>query len=1383
MKKASDLFKELLEKFVSGCNKAKKKEKNKFYECILKEAEETFFSSKLAAEAFELYSKQIKKQQVTLLNLSANNKDYLKEYQQTIINSLSIITLVSSPELDRVSLSLKQVIFHFMEIPTLKEHVLTYHLEFCISNLSFTTSFDFGYKLMDVIFKHSKRDGIFIRCQERDCLHKIIEVFAGTALDLIEESRFRTEVINFLNLVLNQIDDYEFQTFPNELHKLMNRLLCYKQEDDFIVNLIQKLTNISEKKIRLKKESEQSMVEAVVSTNPFNEVLSKFAAKVLTPRNPVCEKIDSEIYRKMLMAVTSSLIVFDDLSFFDLMSDISEKNYEENKDMIFSELGNFISDICSKLSKASTGDLVATKRQIDITRKLVSGTKGSLMDFGPSKVIECIKDYIIQIGQKLTNKNVDHMGEELLPIVIKSLEQFDKINQTVMEKFFFYLSHLVVSEKVFGSYRKVFIDKLFDTNDQKDMHKVLSFYHSFFKPVQKNQFLKQFISEMLMSLKVKEKQNTGWPITYELIQFSLEIFEKKDVEHLREMRILNTILRIFQLFKMFAKRREESQEIFNAMRFNSPILNTTEFSDRKLFCQIVEKIQKIFRNDIQLINDFSDLRGYEKICQDAAYYIETDNDAMVVIQFLTSIAYQVDRPVMPQFQTLNKRGVDHEHSSKRVEYKTMMVSNSLDRSTHGLIARNTLRDCDNLGVIQLKDLHRGIDAVPSINLSLLNPEIDHYDNEAILVVPQIIYSIVLYLLERAPINFRENYMQTFLHHAETRIDNFEKMREGRIFYALAYTMLDKEGLELEDVTQNRIMTLFKRRPTQETYRLLYDHYFARLVKQTDKDYDRLSRVVQFDDDSQCQFAEYMELTNHKHMQNHYVVVPSSTSFYQPQYLDKSMNLQLESVAYSMWLCRNYKKESNVRFTIFNVFLLFNEAHKRKIELYWVGDEIRLRYTLSNVHSNQGSEHEISMYKDDMQRLASNRPIHVIFQLEFSASPNRLRTTLYIDGIKINTEDIPELGSLNAKIGKNAKKKEFQAYCSYGYNEMELKEPNNKDLIEKTRVREVFLMSGTLTNQEVQLLYSIYCPHSKVTLNWFNDTHTVNLRNINSELKELFELMNKNGSLKLEELKLPDRPLSFFVKLNTPYLYTKLEFLIQGIADPIRPDNTPAEGGYNSPTSGKLQRKKSSETQPSAQRSKLKLFLQSSYNVSAIIQNKIISSSDIKLAYLVYFNSKNRVNNPTIIKTAFWSEPSFDFIIRSECILERYLAFFESSHFNEIVEVLRRDGLRTFQAAALTNTNSSYNMPLLYILLNKVSNLPRDLIVGIVGLFGIKSKDSDRDINRSSSGTPKESTHLLIDPHGICLLFSIFIKNQWHKKLHLLLRTIRLTYLKESPICQ
>ena len=579
------------------------------------------------------------------------------------------------------------------------------------------------------------------------------------------------------------------------------------------------------------------------------------------------------------------------------------------------------------------------------------------------------------------------------------------------------------------------------------------------------------------------------------------------------------------------------------------------------------------------------------------------------------------------------------------------------------------------------------------------------------------------------------------------------------------------------------MTLFKRRPTQETYRLIYDNYFSRLVKSNNKNYDYFSSLIHFEDDSQCQFAEYMELTNEKSMQNHYVVVPSCQCFYQPQYSEKSMNLQLESVAYSIWLSRSYSLESHVKFTVFSVFLLFNELQKRKIELYWIGNEIRLRYTVPNPKFNQASEQDIELYIDNRQWLASNRPVHLLLQLEFSVQPNRLKTTLYIDGFKADRREIPDLGALNAKIGKDSKKNNFQAFCSYGYNEMELGDENNKNIIEKTRVREVFLMSGTLTNQEVQLLYAIYNPQSKVTVNWFSDMHAVNLRNINNELKDLFTLMDKAGSLKLEELKLPDRPLKFFIKLNTSQLYSRMEFLIQGIANALDPECVPQEGYSQLSYRPKPPLKRYAEGSPSTERSKLKYFLQSSYNVAAILMNKIISPESTKQVFLVYFNSEKRINNSTIIKTAFCNQPNFESIIRSECILERYLVLFENSTDHEIIEVLRRDGLRTFQAASSVNTNSNYSTALLYVLLKKIKSFPRNLMNSLVGLFGVMTKDAEYDSNRGSGGKSRESTHLLIDPHGVCLLFSIFVKNHWHKKLHLLLRSIRLTYLKESSICQ
>lgn len=1383
LKKASDLFKDLLEKFVSSCNKAKKKQKLKAQDSILKIAEETFFNSKLAAEAFDMYSRQLKKQQVTIQNLTSNNKDYLKEYLQTLISAVEIISGVSTPDMDKIGCSLKQVMFHFMEIPAIEESMLSQHLDFCISHMSFTASFDFGYKLMDVIFKHSKRDEVFLKCQHGDCLRKITKVFATAALKTTDESRFRTEVINFFNLILNQVDDYQFKTFPEELHKLMNRIVGHKQDEDFLVNLVQKLANICEKRIKLKLHGSLSMMHAAVSSNPFNEVLSKFAAKVLTPRNSACDQISLELYRKLLTATANSLILNQDLSFFALLQDISEENYRENKEAIFGQLGNFTTDLCCHLASATQDDLAASIKLINITTQLVAGVQDSLMMFGPANVIEIIVDFIVQIGQKLKGDILNQFGSELLPVVVRGLEQFDKINDSIMNRFFQYLSTLVVSDQVFNAYKREFIKKLFTIRDQRDMHTVLGFYHTFFEPTEKSKFLKQFLSDMLLSLKNKDYQRMGWPITYELIQFTLESFMKREVEDLKGMMIHNTILRVFQLFNIFTMKREEVLETTEELNFSSPVLSKIEFSDRKLFSQIVEKIQAVFRNDAELISNFSDLRGYEKICQEAAYYIEDDDDTMDLIQFLTTVAYQIERPVVPQFQTIKKRVFDLEQNSKRIEHRTMLVVQPTDKVEHQIFSRNTLHESERLGFSQLKDLYSSKEGSQIHNLSLFTPDNVINQEEATVIVPQLIYSIVLYLLDRSPINFRENYLQTFLHRAENSVQNFEKLHEGKVFFALASIVLEKNGMDLQESTQERILKLLKRKPTPETYRLLYNCYFSRLSRPHNKNYEHLSSLVQFEESSQSQFAEYLELTNDKSMQSHYVVVPSCNTFFQPKYADKSMSLQLESAVYSIWLSRTYNPESTVKLTVFSLVLLFNETHKRKIELYWIGRQLRLRYTLSNAQFNKGQENDIELYRDLRDWLTSSRPVHLVFQLEFCSQPNRLKTTLYIDGFKADSREIPECGALNSKIGKDSKKKNYQAFFSYGYNEMELRGESKKDFIESTRVREVFLMSGVLTNHEVQLLYAIYNPQCKVTVNWFAEMHAVNLRNINSELKDIFTLMDKASNLKNEELKLPHRPLQFFVKLNTPQLFTRLEFLIQGVAKAEDPESTPLKASPDTQSPAKLTRAQSSESACSVQRLKLKMVLQSSSNVAALLTNSILCPESSKRVYLVYFNSEDRVNNSSLIKTAFCNQPNFDSIIRSECLLERYLVFFENSNDSEIVEVMRRDGMQTFQAASLVCSSSSHNLALLYILLRKIKNIPRSLVVNLVGLFGIKIKDAEYDLNRDSGGKTKESTHLLIDPHGVCLLFSVFLKNQWHKKLHLLLKSIRLTYLKESSICQ
>jgi hypothetical protein len=1378
LKKATDFFKKLLEEFASSCNKARKKDKAKLKEAILKEAEENLIGSKLAVEAIEMYSRQIKKHQVTLSKMGTNQKDYLKEFQLTLINALFMMREVSTPNLDRTKLAVKNILMLLAEMQVSNEYLLLNHLDFYIENLSFTSSFEMGYHLMHLMFKRLKSEEVSQKVKATDGLRKIIYQFELGTRVLKDENKFRNDLTNLLNFINFDVGEYVFKSFPYELDILMTRLCSTKQDEDFILNLMKRLVSLSNTLIRMDKLTDYQE-EAGHSKNPFSVITSRFCAKVFESSPRLAEKIGDEVYSSLVRVAGAALIIFRDLSFFDILRHIRAHQFEANQADIFNAVGNFTCIFCSELSKPGLSKAALEKAE-NTSEKLVAAMKGPLLDFGPVDVVQAVTEYINLVCKDFIGTQSGNLGKIFRVLLERVLEKFEKINEKALADFFKSLATLVSSEEVFLGYRKVFIDTIFRVQEQTEMKSVLSYYHTFFQSSEKNKFLKSFLSELLGSLKDKDMQQKGWPISFELINFVLESFESRTVKDLREMRILNTILRVFQHFKTFTKKREENKEQAMNLHFSSPVLCDKEHTDLKLFCEIVKKFSQIFRNDQDLINDFSDLRGYEKICQDAAYYIDTDEDATTVIKFLKEMAFYVEKPkIVHEFNTLNNRIKKFELTPHKLEPRTMSVVGQVEKFGFNKLARNTMKQGEKLAASHLKDLVSSNTNFSSANETLILEENTENKDISILRVPQIIYSIIQYLLDRAPIHDREDFVQELIHQAVNSQENFTKMRESRIFYSLVYNILEKDGLELEPHTQEKIISLFKKRPTVETYRLLYDHYFTCLEKRTYKDYNELNHLISFEEESQCNFAEYTELTNDKSMQNHYVAVPS-LRIYDGKF-DKHMNVHIEPLSFSIWLARTRPKGGRARLTIFSLILMLNDSHRRKLELYWVGSEIKLKIGMSAfkggnlVNSSESDERlypDLNLPVDDVRNNlleGDGRPLHLILTLDFQHDSNessRIRATLFLDGIKVNTKTHYDPGNLKSSLSKDQKKNTFKALCFYGYNQPELS--HMQDAIETTKIREVFLKKGILKDQEIQLLYAIYTPQAKVTVNWFSEVHAVNLRTLHKGLKEVFNTLQKAGQLKAEELKFPDKPMTVFVRLNTKQFFHDMEFLLKGVSDPRKNEESKhSEAGMNA---------------SAPQSSKFKTFLQPSYNIAAIMKSQILNDDEPLLAFLVYFSTDCRVNNTTLIRSAFSSEPNFEYVIRSECLLERYLTYFDKSSEKEIQEVLQKDGLRTFQAANLTTQYAYYNMSLL-MTIQKMYIFPKDQLDGLVSLFGIRVKDTKQDSPRTSDDKNRESTHILIDPHGICFLFSIFCKNNWFKRLDFLLRKIRTTYLKESLICQ
>ena len=1352
IKKVSDKIKSLLERFVNTCIKIKKKDYSRSQDLILKEIMETYLSNRLLTECLDHYNKQLKGQ------VEVTCKAFGNEYLDSLIHTLEILLEYDASRVENLETMralLKGILFTCLDHSNFKEHVINTHTNFSLKYLGFSSErFDNGYKLFEPLFLKGVSAEEAGERTNIDRFRSYISSYCRAA-DKLEPRELKKSLSDFFNLFF--MDNFTIvyvQSYPDELHRILEKVVRLEDDEDYLVRLLKKVLAISSTKFLMRRGGEEDV-------NPFVLTVSVLFIFILQKYDYGNSDLWGDLYDSLLNVMMIALNAFDDMSFFRSLRAVNAIIFKASSVKITTIFGDFIQKFCLKVSRMKEENKGNYFDEISrVSHEIVLGIEPKLFDLDPNGTSENITDFLYQMGSKLDIDQKDSLARIFLPIFNKGLLQVEALVDKNISKLFERVGDLISKESTFKQFKDSIIDKLFQIKDLEELKYILNYCALFINILKDNKLVKMFLSNLIMSMNTKETQMAAWPLIYELIKFVLDNLENKEPAELKSIGIYNMTIRILQLYRIFVKKREESGELTNALRFSSPIVSIRKFSDLSLFCDIVKKIQGIFKKDIGLIEGFSEIRGYEKVCQDASYYIETFDDSIVMIRFLTDIAYADDRS-HPSL-SLNKTGValkinrPETAMSGSLSARSKMMSHNMSvaidsnvvpktdlSGSNKIYFRNTLKQ-DKFDKLTISSSNIGsqtfVMAEPQ-SQPLSHPEAP---DAPTLRVPELIYNIILYLLDRAPLHFREWYISDLLTQAEHNQELYMKLRNAKVFYALVYSALDKDGYHEDEKSWKLLLSLFKRRPNIETYRLLFDKFFEAIEKQSNPNFEEILELISFDPDSMTRFSEYFELSNNKAGYNNFICVPS-TNLYDAKY-EKYMDASISPMTFSMWVSKDKIKYSSSKFTIFSIVLVHSGTIQWRLEVFWEATEIKMKYD----KYDNGVKKEIFeyLYVDNPVKplLVEHSPLNFVFTLNYLSDKKSMQSFFFINGRKVNQKELTGLSKLGIKVvrDKNEKKSSFKAYCGFGYLSTEL---NTKDKpIEHAKIREVFLCRKALEEREVQTLHTIYFPQLKTPIAWFNDLHPLNLRHLNEDLKDVFSQMEKCPFQKPEEYnKFPDVHKRLYLKLDTTSLFCRMEFVISGV--PAFADELPEEA-----------------------KMKQKLYLLADYRVTCVLGTK-----DSK-AYMITFGAQAREINKILLKDVFWSVPPFECIVKSQCILEKLVTILESCSEQTFKALLKNGIIELFRQSYPQIGGQRPVMSFLYILLKRDISLSEENIKQIVYLFGVPI---ERSIAPDACSGNEEDSLALVDPHGICLLFDIFFEKNWSKRLPLLLKYVRSLYLRES----
>lgn len=1332
VKKASDFTSTVLEKLLSACQKARKKDPLKGQDLMQREVE-MLLQPKLFPESLELFSRQLKGQ-VEITSKSVDN-----HLLDTIVKTLTLLMSLDAGKTEGLQSFLgvmKSLLFTCLDFSSFKHHVVNHHTVFSIRCLGFSSDkFDNGYKLFEPLFlKTQQYEENYDRSVDRFRLY--VENFCFVAQKL-EPVELKKRLLEFLNLFFtDNFTTIHVQSYPEELTKLLEKTcqIIRKDDEDFFKKLLMKVHSLCSNRVYIRTPEGD--------VNPFCLTVSRLFVLILRKYNYENVDIWGDLFDSLLGYLRIALNAFDDLSFFSVLPALTAHLFSPSNGKISSIFGDFIQKVCTKTSRMKfEGKDKSLAEILSISKVMVQGIEPRLFELDPVGTAENITDFLYEMGTKLDVGQKDQLAIEFLPVFKKGLVLVDALGEKHSGKLFQRVADLISKESTFALFKRAILEKLFLIKDQEELNSVLKYCEMFLEKLKEPRLAKAFLSDLLMTLHQKEIQTAAWPIIQELIKFVLDFLDRREPKDLRNLSIFNMTMHILQLYKVFVKKREESGELSGALRFSSPIANIKMFSDLSLFCDIVKKVQGILRKDETLIEGFAEIRGYEKICQDASYYINNEEDSIVMIRFLTDLAYCDEKcgvHIAPR--PLPGRVVASIEPKSKLMHAMSMIAPEQGHSlrqpaaSDRLAFRNTVKQADKFAGLTIAPVTMQTFVIPEAPPEKLLPS---------LKVPDMIQNIIVYLLDRSPPHFREYYINDLLTQAEHSVETYVKLRNSKVFWSLVYFGFDKDGHQEDEKTWRRIMRLFKTKPNLAAYRLMFDKYFESIQKNVQPDYEELGQLISLPVEAMSQFGEYIELTNSSTAHNNLICV-SSNNLYEVSF-EKVQNMQISPLTFSVWLSKDKIKFSTAKLTVFSLALVSNETVQWRLEVFWEGAEIKMRYD----RNETGTKKEVLeyLYVDNPVKplLVEHSPLHFVFTLKLMSDRKSMQGFFYINGRKVSQKEVTGIGKLSQKVPKDKdgeKKASFKAYCGVGYMWQDVAKDDSN--VETTRIREVFLCKRAVEEQVIQTLHAIFFPQLRTPVNWFSEYHLLNLRHLNEDLKQLLSHIDQCVLPKSDDCnKLPEEKRRLYMKLDASKYYCDMEFIITGVPE--------------------LYELCEEQSKP-----KLKEFLNSPYSVS-----NILGSKDSK-SFLVSFSNSKREVSKAVIQDSFSKLPTFEYVLKAECVLERIVTVLEGAS-DQVFRLMIKNGiLELFCQTCSQDVGRKPFYALLYLIMKKDISLQDEHIAQLVWMFGVPI---ERSIAPEANGS--EKNYALVDPWGLCLLVDVFCDSDHPKKLITLFSLIRHSYLRES----
>ena len=1215
--KISDRLMIILDRFVSRCTKVMKKDKSNQRELVLKEVEDIFgISNRQLCKVLEYYTKQIKKQVEIISKYYSNNKEYMNRW----IKTLEYISLYDIDYIIVVRKDIKSIIYQCLEIQQLKDYILSYHLDYCIDHLSFSSSFDDGYKLFDIIFKSNMRNDQDAKnkIQKIDTLKKILDVYIKYMKLMTDDKKYWIELINMLNNILRDIKEYRFKLVPYGVCEILEISLDnYSYDNDSYENLLKKLMNISQNKIRVVGYSD--------NINPFELFTCRYYIKMIDKRPNINKSISDDIIKRIMEMMKTSLIHFNDLSYFDMYKILGRDRdrYMNNITALSSIFDEYLSLICRSINKSDIND---SMRLLDISKKIVSCIDMNVILYDSNMIVQRLSDFIYSISNEMYDDTYrDEISSIFIPIYECIISNDDiRIDDDILQRYVVSICRCIHSIDRYVLYKDKILYVLYNIHD--NIERVLNICDAFISNININKkirYSKILFNDILIYYLNNKNSNIMHSKIYKIIVFILHILNRLTVDDIKTMGIMNIIMRILSIYKI------------------------DNDNDIHRYIEIVGRIHNILSKDHILSYNYSILCGYEMIVQDISSYVNTYDDITYSMKYMMDICIDSDK----------------------------------------------------------------------------------------VCIPQILYGIILYVLDRLHIDDMYDILRKIIGMSDMSIYNYICMRDAGIIHIVSYNIL-YNILSCDDVNiYNDIIRIYKHIPTIDVYRLLYDVYFNNILLCDDSNtsvYDNISKLI-YIDQYKHMYSEYILLSNDRYMYNNYICIP----------INNNHNILYDNISYNIWMSKNDIYNSTYRLHVFSYKVSCNQRITHKYELVWQHNQLILVYNDRN-----DNDIEESVYSDKPTNgiFINDRPINIVVTINHRNSMNA-RIIVYINGVKKYTKDRP----FTMKRNNND---QYGMCIGIGYKSIHTTRDNKR--IEYLKIREVIIVNDVLTDRDVQILYMIHQYNNMYTIDWYNDVHRVNMMNIHEDIEDVFKSIVYDNESTTDIYNVNDSSRSIYIRYNTQAIHDRIIYVLS---------SNPTLYDINN----------SSDI-----RKRIDIYMDNRvdnrvYNISYDMNHSRYFNS-VYSSYMIYYNdtiidNDDEQHKNALISCIYNKSVSYDNMIRSLSVMDRYITVLDTCDDSMFKKILINDCIDIFYRSCIYESSYSPIYSLLHIIHRRNVLMDDDIIYKLVCIFGIQVHNT-RTTNVS---------YILIDGYGIYMLYNIMCDNHMFKKMNIFYKYVRKVYLRNSIV--